>query len=106
LPGDGWAASMNGHGEPPLHGEWRVHENVVRHSVTQVSLEVDVAVYQCDMSVINKCHTDDTASDNRKKGEVGLADVGCGLRTGIEDAGLPTLFKKAVRWAEKHRREV
>lgn len=106
LPDDGWAASMNGHGEPPLNGDWQVHENVVQHSFTHFSLEVDVAVYQGDMAVINKCNNDDTGSDNGKKGEAGLGDAIWWPIDGIEDAGLPTLFKKAVRWAEKHKREV
>lgn len=106
LPDDGWAASTNGHGEPPLNGDWQVHENVVQHSFTHFSLEVDVAVYQGDMIAINKCDNDKCGNDKNDKGQAGLGNAIWWPIDGIEDAGLPTLFTKAVRWAVKRKREV
>jgi len=97
LPDDNWAAGTDGHGQPPLDGDWQLHENVVQHSFTHFSLEVDLAVYQSEKIVINM-------GDNRK--------IGCGHALDeaiwwpmneIEDAGLPTLFAKAVRWTVKQK---
>ncbi len=93
LPDDNWAAGTDGHGQSPLDGNWRIHENIVQHSFTHFSLEVDLAVYQSDKIVINK-------GDNRK---TKLDDALWWPISGIEDAGLPTLYAKAVRWAVKHK---
>ncbi len=97
LPDDNWAAGTDGHGQPPLDGDWQLHENVVQHSFTHFSLEVDLAVYQSDKIAINK-------GDNKKieLGQV-LDDVIWWPIDDIEDAGLPTLFAKAVRWAVKQK---
>ncbi len=97
LPDDGWAAGKDGHGLPPMDGNWQLHENVVQHSFTHFSLEVDLAVYQTEKIVINK-------GDNRKA-EPGpqLDDAIWWPIHGIEDAGLPTLFAKAVDWAVKRK---
>ncbi|QTD57061.1 A/G-specific adenine glycosylase [Parasphingorhabdus cellanae] len=97
LPDDNWAAGTDGHGKPPLDGDWQLHENVVQHSFTHFSLEVDLAVYQSEKIVIN-------TGDN-KSTEVGLKpdDMLWWPLDGIEDAGLPTLFAKAVRWAVKQK---
>lgn len=93
LPDDNWAAGMDGHGQAPLDGNWQLHENVVQHSFTHFSLEVDLAVYQSDKIVIN--------TDDNKETEIGAAIWW--PMNGIEDAGLPTLFAKAVRWAVKRK---
>nr|WP_229955749.1 NUDIX domain-containing protein [Parasphingorhabdus litoris] len=93
LPDDGWAAGTDGHGQSPMDGDWQIHENIVQHSFTHFSLEVDLAVYQSDKIVINK-------GDNK---ETGLDDALWWPIAGIEDAGLPTLYAKAVRWAVKHK---
>lgn len=97
LPDDKWAAGTNGHGQPPFDGNWQLHENVVQHSFTHFSLEVDLAVYQSDKIVINK------GDNNDAKLGPGLNDAIWWPIHGIEDAGLPTLFAKAVRWALKQK---
>lgn len=103
LPDDGWAAGTDGHGRPPLDGNWQIHENIVQHSFTHFSLEVDLAVYQSEKIVINK-------GDNRKTEpadglETEFSDAIWWPVQGIQDAGLPTLFAKAVHWAVKHKRK-
>ncbi len=97
LPDDQWAAGTDGHGRPPSEGNWRVHENVVQHSFTHFSLEVDLAVYQSDKIAINM-------GDNKNtEFGPGISDAVWWPIQEIEDAGLPTLFAKAVRWAVKHK---
>ncbi|MEH6757933.1 MAG: A/G-specific adenine glycosylase [Parasphingorhabdus sp.] len=93
LPDDNWAAGIDGHGEPPFAGKWRLHENVIQHSFTHFSLEVDLAVYQSDKISIN--------NDDNKKTDIETA-IWWPMH-GIEDAGLPTLFAKAVRWNMKQK---
>ena len=83
LPDDGWAAGQDGHATPPIAGEWRVHENIVQHGFTHFSLEVDLAVYQ-DGKI---------ATDRDREIWWPLAD--------IAEAGLPTLYAKAVKWKLK-----
>ena len=83
LPDDGWAAGNDGDARPPIAGEWRGHENVVQHSFTHFSLEVDLAVYQDGKIVTDMDH-----------------DLWWPL-DGIADAGLPTLYAKAVKWKLK-----
>ena len=83
LPDDGWAAARDGHATPPIAGKWRVHEKVVQHSFTHFSLEVDLAVYQDEKIVTNSDDNIWWALDD------------------IAEAGLPTLYAKAVRWKLK-----
>ncbi|MGB5723015.1 MAG: A/G-specific adenine glycosylase [Parasphingorhabdus sp.] len=83
LPDDGWAAGNDGDATPPIAGEWRVHDNIVQHSFTHFSLEVDLAVYQDAKMVTNRDEDIWWPLDN------------------IADAGLPTLFAKAVKWKLK-----
>ncbi|MEH6791565.1 A/G-specific adenine glycosylase [Parasphingorhabdus sp.] len=83
LPDDGWAAGNDGHARPPFPGAWQVHDNIVQHSFTHFSLEVDLAVYQ-DRKIVT-----DMTSDLWWP----LAD--------IADAGLPTLYTKVVEWKLK-----
>ncbi|MEO9601557.1 A/G-specific adenine glycosylase [Parasphingorhabdus sp.] len=83
LPDDGWAAGNDGHMKPPIAGEWLVHDNIVQHSFTHFSLEVDLAVYQEQKIVTNKDDNIWWALDD------------------IAEAGLPTLFVKAVKWKLK-----
>ncbi|MEP3226630.1 MAG: A/G-specific adenine glycosylase [Parasphingorhabdus sp.] len=89
LPDDNWAARKDGDKVPPVAGDWLVHENIVQHSFTHFSLEVDLAVYQSDKIVIDK--NDNSSFDNGAMIWWPLDE--------IEDAGLPTLFAKAVGWA-------
>lgn len=83
LPDDGWAAGNDGHATPPMAGEWRVHDNIVQHSFTHFSLEVDLAVYH--------------------DGKI-ATDMDCEIWWPLDDiaeAGLPTLYAKAVKWKLK-----
>ncbi len=80
LPDDDWAAGIDGHARPPIKGEWRVHDKIVRHSFTHFSLEVDLAVYQ-----------DEKFATSRDASLWWPLDR-------IADAGLPTLYAKAVNW--------
>ncbi|WP_417622755.1 A/G-specific adenine glycosylase [Parasphingorhabdus sp.] len=80
LPDDGWAAGNDGHARPPLAGKWQVHDNIVQHSFTHFSLEVDLAVYQDEKFVTDMVSQFWWPLDN------------------IAEAGLPTLFAKAVKW--------
>ena len=83
LPDDGWAAGNDGHARPPVGGQWRVHDNIIQHSFTHFSLEVDLAVYQDEK----------IATDMDRDIWWPLAD--------IAEAGLPTLYAKAVKWKLK-----
>jgi len=83
LPDDGWAAGRDGHANPPIAGQWRVHDNIVQHSFTHFSLEVDLAVYQDEKIATNKDDNIWWPLDN------------------IAEAGLPTLYAKAVKWKLK-----
>jgi A/G-specific adenine glycosylase len=80
LPDDGWAASGDGSGDPPLTGEWEP-AGMVRHTFTHFTLEL---------------------SGRRFHGEVADAPIG-GEWWPLEslgDAGLPSLFAKAARLAQ------
>jgi len=83
LPDDGWAAGNDGDARPPIGGQWRVHDNIIQHSFTHFSLEVDLAVYQDEK----------IATDMERDIWWPLAD--------IAEAGLPTLYAKAVKWKLK-----
>lgn len=80
LPDDGWAAGHDGHARPPIDGNWQVFEQIVQHSFTHFSLEVDLAVYQ------------------QRKVATNIDDDIWWPLDEIEKAGLPTLFAKAVKW--------
>lgn len=83
LPDDGWAAGKDGHARPPMAGQWRVHDNIIQHSFTHFSLAVDLAVYQ-EEKIATDMHSDIWwPLDN------------------IAEAGLPTLYAKAVKWKLK-----
>ena len=76
LPDDGWTASRDGHGKPPLPGEWR-DCGAVRHSFTHVDLTLRVL----------------------RHAEGALSPPGEGEWWPVEEleaAGLPTLFAKAA----------
>lgn len=76
LPDDGWSAGADGHGEPPLAGDWR-EAGAVRHGFTHFDLDLRVMAL-------------DSAEPPPGEGEWWpLAD--------LESAGLPTLFAKAAR---------
>ena len=83
LPDDGWAAGNDGHAKPPMAGQWRVYDNIIQHSFTHFSLAVDLAVYQ-----------------DKKIATDGDRDVWWSLDN-IAEAGLPTLYAKAVKWKLK-----
>ena len=60
-----------------------MHDNIVQHSFTHFSLQVDLAVYQDGKMVTNKGDNIWWPLDN------------------IAEAGLPTLYAKAVDWKLK-----
>lgn len=77
LPDDGWSAKGDGHGEPPLPGEWQ-DAGAVRHSFTHFDLTLRLMVYvEGPLGVIGS-------------GEWWPLDE-------LDDAGLPTLYAKAAR---------
>ena len=81
LPDDGWSASSDGSGKPPLPGPWE-RAGAVNHVFTHFALELRLAVYSGDK----------WANLDHNRGEWWpLAEM--------EDAGLPTLFAKAARLA-------
>ena len=86
LPDDGWAAGNDGHATPPMAGEWQVHDNIVQHSFSHFSLEVDLAVYRDGKIVTNRDENIWWPLDN------------------IAEAGLPTLYAKAVKWKLKDKK--
>lgn len=83
LPDDGWSARADGHGNPPIPGEWRP-AGVVRHGFTHFDLELQLML----------CRSADCAT--LPPGEFWPVDA-------IEAAGLPTVFAKAARLALAHR---
>lgn len=83
LPDDGWSARSDGHGAPPISGEWRAG-GTVRHSFTHFDLELQLMVGDCA----------DCAS--LPEGEFWPVET-------VEAAGLPTVFAKAARLALAHR---
>ena len=79
LPSDEWSARRNGNGKPPLAGRWDTLPNVVTHAFTHFTLTLDLAVY-------------------RGKDFDMLPDTGTWWPIAkLADAGLPTLFAKAVK---------
>ena len=79
LPDDGWSARGDGHGEPPLAGQWR-EAGTVRHGFTHFELDLTVLV----------CAKGSLSPDG--DGEWWpLAD--------LDQAGLPTLYAKAAQRA-------
>lgn len=87
LPDDNWSARQDGNAQAPLALDWRIFDNAIQHSFTHFSLEVDLAVYRGAKIVTNN---DDNIWWSLKK---------------IEQAGLPTLYAKAVRWMAKQKQE-
>ncbi|SIO17750.1 A/G-specific DNA-adenine glycosylase [Parasphingorhabdus marina DSM 22363] len=100
LPDDNWAAQRNGHGQAPFQGNWQIHENVVQHSFTHFSLEVDLAVYHGDKIAIN---SDESRLVDLAE-QVGHAPVWWPLAQ-LPEAGLPTLFAKSASWAMKRKKK-
>lgn len=79
LPDDGWSAQGDGHGQPPLAGEW-ASCGVVRHGFTHFEIELEVLALAAES----------------------LAPPGKGEWWPLDrlgEAGLPTLFAKAARRA-------
>lgn len=90
LPDDNWSAKQDGNGlsqSCPDDVRWQVHVNAIQHSFTHFSLEVDLAVYRGGKIVTNN-------DDN----------IWWPLEQ-IEQAGLPTLYAKAVRWMANKKQE-
>ncbi len=79
LPDDGWSARGDGHGQPPLTGEW-ASRGVVRHGFTHFELELEVLALAAD------------GREPSGEGEWWPLDR-------LGGAGLPTLFAKAARRA-------
>lgn len=78
LPDDGWSARGDGHGEPPLSGEWR-ETGAVRHGFTHFDLDLRVMALR---------------GHARPSGDGEWWPI-----DHLEAAGLPTLFVKAARRA-------
>ena len=79
LPDDGWSARGDGHAEPPVAGEWR-EAGMVRHGFTHFEIELSVMVNLTAPPV---------PSD---EGEWWPIEE-------LDEAGLPTLFRKAAQRA-------
>lgn len=113
LPDDRWAARQDGDQSPPIAGDWDIHSNVVQHSFTHFSLEVDLAIYKDAKIGINGAIKNDAGGDADARPDVegnaydgGDTLVANPLWWPLEDikaAGLPTLFAKAVQWKLKER---
>ena len=78
LPDDGWSASRDGDDTPPIGGAWKAG-GVVEHVFTHCALTLSVAIY---------------AGDGWMALEVSEGEWW--PVAGIEEAGLPTLYAKAV----------
>ena len=78
LPDDGWSVRADGSAQPPLPGEWRAG-GTVQHGFTHFSLDLHLAVYSG-----GEC-----SSLAGTDGEWWPVDR-------IDEAGLPTLFRKAA----------
>jgi A/G-specific adenine glycosylase len=86
LPDDGWTARGDGHGAPPLDGDWH-SGGVVQHGFTHFTLGLRLL---------------------RRASPVSRDPEGEGQWWSIErldEAGLPTVFAKAARLALAHGRE-
>jgi A/G-specific adenine glycosylase len=83
LPDDGWSARADGHGTPPIAGDWRT-AGMIRHGFTHFDLELQLML----------CGSADCAS--LPPGEFWPVDA-------VEAAGLPTVFAKAARLALANR---
>ncbi|PKB25936.1 A/G-specific DNA-adenine glycosylase [Novosphingobium kunmingense] len=80
LPDDGWSARGDGDHLPPLDGPWR-HLGTVRHGFSHFDLDLQLMLY-----------SGDNCSRLSLNGEWWPLDR-------IDDAGLPTLFARAARFA-------
>ncbi|GAB5486731.1 MAG: A/G-specific adenine glycosylase [Parasphingorhabdus sp.] len=87
LPDDDWSARQDGNAVAPITVNWQIFDNAIQHSFTHFSLEVDLAVYCGEKIVTNN-------DDN----------IWWPLEQ-IEQAGLPTLYAKAIRWMVKKKQE-
>ncbi len=83
LPDDDWSASQDGNCKAPMDAEWEIEENIIQHSFTHFSLQVDLAIHSSTNPVID-------ISDN----------IWWPLDQ-LAEAGLPTLYKKAALWVAK-----
>ncbi len=79
LPDDGWSASADGSGTPPLAGPWRVAGEVT-HVFTHFTLHLELALYSGS----------DWASLPAQHGQWWPLDR-------LDEAGLPTLFARAAQ---------
>lgn len=87
LPDDGWSARMDGSGEMPLAGDWKAAGSV-QHVFTHFALELSVLVWRGE-----ECC--DRAGEHGEWWPL----------SGIDEAGLPTLFGKAARLVMEQREE-
>ncbi|MEP2989824.1 MAG: A/G-specific adenine glycosylase [Parasphingorhabdus sp.] len=87
IPDDNWSARQDGNTVTPIARDWKIFNNAIQHSFTHFSLEIDLAVYRGEKIVTNN-------DDN----------IWWPLEQ-IEQAGLPTLYAKAVRWMAKKKQE-
>jgi len=87
LPDDDWSAKKDGNACAPIEADWQIHNNAIQHSFTHFSLEVDLAVYRNEKIVTNN-------NDN----------IWWPLKD-IDEAGLPTLYAKAIKWMARNRKE-
>ena len=78
LPDDEWVVKRNGNGEPPISGTWQMLDSKVHHVFTHFSLELSLALY-CGPKIDMNMH----------EGEFWPLQ-------NIDDAGFPTVFKKAA----------
>ena len=76
LPGDGWRAGADGDGTAPIDAEWRFERQAVRHAFTHFTVSLDLAL----------CI--DAPAD--------MNDATWWPIARLDEAGLPTLFAKAV----------
>jgi A/G-specific adenine glycosylase len=81
LPDDGWSARSDGSGSAPLAGCWQAG-GLVSHTFTHFALELHLSVYSGS----------DLASLDESEGEWWRLSR-------LDEAGLPTLFAKAARFA-------
>ncbi len=84
LPDDGWSARKDGSGDSPLHtANWTILNQFVQHSFTHFTLELKIAVTAWGGDAMMLPH-----------GEWWPLEK-------IDKAGLPTLFVKAVKLAQR-----
>ena len=87
LPDNGWSARGDGSGDTPLAGDWQ-SVGSVQHVFTHFALEMSVLVWRGE----------ECCDPTGEHGEWWLV-------SGIDEAGLPTLFGKAARLVMAQREE-